>query len=99
MITPIARDSPIDNYINFEKQFLDLAHNLSDRQMYFANFVFILIQSKQHSVFFAVVMYAYEQALLALGFFPNIWYQAALYLEDRSKQLFERGVSHDSVKS
>ena len=38
-------------------------------------------------------MYAYEQALLALGFYPNIWYQAALYLEDRSKQLLERGVS------
>lgn len=37
-------------------------------------------------------MYAYEQALLALGFYPNVWYQAALYLEDRSKQLFERGV-------
>lgn len=37
-------------------------------------------------------MYAYEQAVLALGFYPNIWYQAALYLEDRSKQLFERGV-------
>ena len=37
-------------------------------------------------------MYAYEQALLALGFYPNIWYQGALYLEDRSKQLFERGV-------
>lgn len=37
-------------------------------------------------------MYAYEQALLALGFYPNIWYQAALFLEDRSKQLFEKGV-------
>ncbi len=43
--------------------------------------------------YFSIVMYGYEQALLALGFYPNIWYQAALYLEDRSKQLFERGVS------
>ena len=41
----------------------------------------------------SLVPYAHEQALLCLGFYPNMWYQAALYLEDRSKQLLERGVS------
>lgn len=39
------------------------------------------------------VMFAYEQALLCLGHHPNIWYEAAVYLQESSKQLAEKGVS------
>ncbi|XP_028414196.1 cleavage stimulation factor subunit 3-like isoform X2 [Dendronephthya gigantea] len=49
------------------------------------------LKTEDHNTLAKRVMYAYEQALLALGFYPNIWYQAALFLEDRSKQLFEKG--------
>lgn len=48
---------------------------------------------EQYKIFLITVMYAFEQALLALSFYPNIWYQAALFLEDRSRQLFDQGVS------
>ncbi|XP_059095388.1 cleavage stimulation factor subunit 3-like isoform X2 [Tigriopus californicus] len=37
------------------------------------------------------VMFAYEQALLCLGHHPNIWYEAAVYLQESSKQLAEKG--------
>jgi cleavage stimulation factor subunit 3 len=39
------------------------------------------------------VMFAYEQCLLCLGHHPNIWYEAAVYLQDSSKALAEKGVS------
>ncbi|CAB3367662.1 Hypothetical predicted protein [Cloeon dipterum] len=37
------------------------------------------------------VMYAYEQCLLCMGHHPDIWYEAALYLELSSKLLHEKG--------
>lgn len=40
------------------------------------------------------VTFAYEQALLSMGFHPDIWYEAALFLESHSKQMMERGVSN-----
>ena len=43
--------------------------------------------------FFLLVTFAYEQALLSMGFHPDIWYEAALFLESHSKQMMERGVS------
>ncbi|XP_031552725.1 cleavage stimulation factor subunit 3-like [Actinia tenebrosa] len=37
------------------------------------------------------VMYAYEQCLQCMGFNPDIWCEAASYLETTSKQLAEKG--------
>lgn len=37
------------------------------------------------------VMFAYEQCLLCLGHHPDIWYEAASYLEQASKLLAEKG--------
>lgn len=36
-------------------------------------------------------MFAYEQSLLCLGHHPDIWYEAASYLEQSSKLLTEKG--------
>ena len=38
-------------------------------------------------------MFAYEQCLLCLGHHPDIWYEAASYLEQASKLLAGKGVS------
>lgn len=43
-------------------------------------------------VFYVAVMFAYEQCLLVLGHHPDIWYEAAQYLEQSSKLLAEKGV-------
>ena len=43
-------------------------------------------------------MFAYEQCLLVLGHHPDIWYEAAQYLEQSSKLLAEKGVC-DPLKS
>jgi len=37
------------------------------------------------------VMFAYEQSLLCLGHHPDIWYEAALFLQESSKTLQEKG--------
>ena len=37
-------------------------------------------------------MFAYEQCLLCLGHHPDVWYEAALYLENSSKNFAEKGV-------
>jgi cleavage stimulation factor subunit 3 len=37
-------------------------------------------------------MFAYEQCLLCLGHHPDIWYEAASYLEHSSRILSEKGV-------
>lgn len=44
------------------------------------------------TVFSVSVMFAYEQCLLVLGHHPDIWYEAAQYLEQSSKLLAEKGV-------
>lgn len=46
-------------------------------------------------VFCGAVMFAYEQCLLVLGHHPDIWYEAAQYLEQSSKLLAEKGVSYE----
>lgn len=43
-------------------------------------------------LFRVAVMFAYEQCLLVLGHHPDIWYEAAQYLEQSSKLLAEKGV-------
>lgn len=37
-------------------------------------------------------MFAYEQCLLVLGHHPDVWYEAAQYLDQSSKLLAEKGV-------
>lgn len=37
------------------------------------------------------VMFAYEQCLLCLGHHPDIWYEAALYLENSSRNFADKG--------
>ena len=37
------------------------------------------------------VMFAYEQCLLCLGHHPNIWHEAALFLQDSAKILADKG--------
>ena len=39
------------------------------------------------------VMFAFEQCLLCMAHHPNIWYEAALFLQESSKVLAEKGVS------
>jgi len=41
------------------------------------------------------VMFAFEQCLLCLGHHPDIWYEAAQFLEQSSKLLTEKGVSQN----
>lgn len=43
------------------------------------------------------VMYAYEQCLLCLGHRPDIWIEAAAFLEQSSKILAEKGVSRKLI--
>ncbi|KAI6184025.1 Suf domain-containing protein [Aphelenchoides bicaudatus] len=37
------------------------------------------------------VIYAYDQALLCLGYLPDIWYEAALFQQQAEKSLAEKG--------
>ena len=41
------------------------------------------------------VMFAFEQSLLCLGHFPNIWHAAASHLQECSRILSEKGVNVD----
>lgn len=43
-------------------------------------------------IVYPTVMFAYEQCLLVLGHHPDVWYEAAQYLEQSSKLLAEKGV-------
>lgn len=52
---------------------------------------------KSADEFCAAVMFAYEQCLLVLGHHPDIWYEAAQYLEQSSKLLAEKGVRDDTL--
>ncbi len=44
-------------------------------------------------------MFAYEQCLLVLGHHPDVWYEAAQYLEQSSKLLAEKGVGLQIILS
>eukprot|EP00795_Rhopilema_esculentum_P005315 gene5315-484_t len=48
-------------------------------------------KSEDMNLFIRRVTFAYEQALLTMGFHPDMWYEAALFLESHSKQMMERG--------
>ncbi|XP_071113458.1 cleavage stimulation factor subunit 3-like [Haliotis cracherodii] len=49
------------------------------------------LRTEDHALITKRVMFAYEQCLLCLGFHPDIWYEAAAYLEQSSKILSEKG--------
>lgn len=38
-----------------------------------------------------LVVYAYEQALLCLGYYPDVWYEASQFLQEASKKLEAKG--------
>lgn len=38
-----------------------------------------------------LVVYAYEQALLCLGYYPDIWYEGALFQQTAAQQLEDKG--------
>lgn len=49
------------------------------------------LRTEDHATITKRVMFAYEQCLLCLGHHPDIWYEAALFLEQSSKHLTEKG--------
>lgn len=42
---------------------------------------------------FSAVIYAFEQALLCLGYYPEIWYEAALFMQKAAQELEVRQIS------
>lgn len=40
---------------------------------------------------YIAVIYAYEQALLCLGYYPDMWYEAALFQQRAAAVLAEKG--------
>jgi len=38
-----------------------------------------------------LVIYSYEQALLCLGYMPDIWYEAAFFQQQAAQRLAEKG--------
>lgn len=54
--------------------------------------IVLLFQIIMRCKCFFPVMFAYEQCLLCLGHHPDIWIEAASYLEQSSKLLAEKGV-------
>lgn len=57
----------------------------------------MLVYCLNISYVYVVVMFAYEQCLLVLGHHPDVWYEAAQYLEQSSKLLAEKGVKIKSL--
>ncbi|VDO76042.1 unnamed protein product [Haemonchus placei] len=49
------------------------------------------METEEYGQFARRVVYAYEQSLLCLGYYPDMWYEAALFLQQAGKQLEEKG--------
>ncbi|CAI4231019.1 unnamed protein product [Auanema sp. JU1783] len=49
------------------------------------------LETEEYGQFAKRVVYAYEQALLCLGYYPDIWYEAAVFLQEASKMLEQKG--------
>ena len=49
------------------------------------------MRSDDNSLIKKRVVYAYEQALLTWGHHPDIWYEAALFLERSANLVHEKG--------
>lgn len=63
------------------------------RTKYTILFSFLPVYLYEASLFVFAVVYAYEQCLQTMGFHPNIWCEAALYLEKVSQKLMDKGVN------
>ncbi|XP_076344478.1 cleavage stimulation factor subunit su(f) isoform X2 [Tachypleus tridentatus] len=49
------------------------------------------LRTEDHATITKRVMFAYEQCFLCLGHHPDMWYESALFLEQSSKLLTEKG--------
>ncbi|PAV61630.1 hypothetical protein WR25_00658 [Diploscapter pachys] len=49
------------------------------------------LETEEYGQFAKRVVYAYEQALLCLGYYPEIWYDAAAFLQHAAKMLEDKG--------
>ncbi|XP_067946959.1 cleavage stimulation factor subunit 3-like isoform X2 [Watersipora subatra] len=49
------------------------------------------LRTEDHAVVTKRVMFAYEQCLLCLGYHPDLWFEAASFLEQSSRLLSEKG--------
>uniref|UniRef100_A0A8R1XKN9 Suf domain-containing protein n=1 Tax=Onchocerca volvulus TaxID=6282 RepID=A0A8R1XKN9_ONCVO len=47
--------------------------------------------TEEYAYFAKRVIYAYEQALLCLGYYPDMWYEAALFQQQAAAVLAEKG--------
>ncbi|XP_056664817.1 cleavage stimulation factor subunit 3-like [Monodelphis domestica] len=54
------------------------------------------LRTEDHTLITKRVIFAYEQCLLVLGHHPDIWHEAAQYLEQSSKLLAEKGDMNNS---
>uniref|UniRef100_A0A3P9ANC3 Cleavage stimulation factor subunit 3 n=1 Tax=Esox lucius TaxID=8010 RepID=A0A3P9ANC3_ESOLU len=54
------------------------------------------LRTEDHTLITKRVMFAYEQCLLVLGHHPDVWYEAAQFLEYSSKLLAEKGDMNNS---
>ncbi|ELT99142.1 hypothetical protein CAPTEDRAFT_164574 [Capitella teleta] len=52
------------------------------------------LRTEDHATMAKRVMFAYEQCLLCLGHHPDIWVEAAAYLEHSSKLLTDKGAAN-----
>ncbi|EFO86298.1 hypothetical protein GCK72_004918 [Caenorhabditis remanei] len=49
------------------------------------------LQTEEYGQHARRVVYTYEQSLLSLGYYPDIWYEAAMFLQEASQTLDEKG--------
>ncbi|EGT53338.1 CBN-SUF-1 protein [Caenorhabditis brenneri] len=49
------------------------------------------LQTEEYGQFARRVVYTYEQALLCLGYYPDIWFEAAMFMQEASQVLDEKG--------
>lgn len=49
------------------------------------------LNTEEYSHYAKRVIFAYEQALLCLGYMPDIWYEAALFQQQAAQHLMEKG--------
>ncbi|GMT16615.1 hypothetical protein PFISCL1PPCAC_7912 [Pristionchus fissidentatus] len=49
------------------------------------------MDTEEYGAFARRVIYAYEQALLCLGFYPEIWYEASLFMQKAAQELEIKG--------
>ncbi len=61
--------------------------SLPNGEIFPAEVIMLMLQVEDPGLVGKRVMFAYEQCLLCLGHHPDIWLEAALYLQDTAKIL------------